>query len=265
MVNTSILLLGPTGSGKSSFIAQALKYFGSGAIALAPGWDEKNSYVGLLENPAYKFQGFEEQNYQPYFGRWDTNALKDVTIWLEGVRDEVTADVKAGKEPRYKVVALDTASALARFANNITMAQFKMLKPPAAKSPDGAAYYSTLKQVQEGMYRPLRAIYGMGVNIIAAAHVTENENISEAAVAEKAAKMILPDVPGGFKTMLPSFFDTVLHTIVEKGKHQLQWQPSGKRPTKSRLGALAQAGTVPNDFSSVYKMISDAAEKKASK
>lgn len=250
--NKSILLLGPTGSGKSSFIAQALRHYGSGAVALAPGVDEKNSYGDMLENSAYAFQGFEEVNYQPYLGRWTTNAMRDAVLWLEKIRDEVQADVASGKPPRYAVLALDTASGLARYAYNVTMAQLKLLQPPAAKSPEGAAFYSVLKLTQESLYRPIRAIYGTGVNIIAAAHVTENENISDAAVTEKAAKVILPDVPGGFKTVLPSFFDLVFHTMILRTpqgvQHVLQWKPDARRPTKSRLGSLGESALIPNDF-----------------
>lgn len=265
--NNSILLLGPTGTGKSSFIRQMLDYYGSGAVALAPGVDEKNSYAHLLDNSAYAFEGFEEENFQPYLDRWSTNAFKDAITWLESVRDMVKSDVAEGKMPRYKVLALDTASAMSRYAVNVTMAQLRMKQPPAAKSPEGAAYYSVLKQTQESLYRPIRAIYGYGVNIVAAAHVGENENISEAAVGEKAAKVILPDVPGGFKTVLPSFFDFVLHTQIvrtPKGtQHVLQWKPDMKRPTKSRMGELGESGVIPNDFNEFLARLQKAEETRA--
>lgn len=265
--NRSILLLGPTGTGKSSFIRQMLDHYGSGAIALAPGVDEKNSYGHLLENPAYVFEGFEEESFQPYMNVWEVNAMKDAITWLNGIRDLVKADVAAGQEPRYKVLAIDTASAMARYAVNVTMAQLRMKQPPAAKSPEGAAYYSVLKQTQESLYRPIRAIYGYGVNVVAAAHVTENENISEAQVAEKSAKVILPDVPGGFKTVLPSFFDAVLHTQIVRSpqgvKHILQWKPDMKRPTKSRLGDLGEGSTIPNDFNEFLRRVEAAEEKRA--
>jgi hypothetical protein len=265
--NYSILLLGPSGSGKSSFIRGMLKHYGSGAVAMAPGWDEKNSYTELLEDSSFRFQGFDDYDFQPMLGVWELQALPGLVKWLNAVRDEVMADVAEGKAPRYKVLALDTVSAMSRFAVNATMKQMKLLVPPAARSPEGAAYYQLLRQAQEAMFRPVRAIYGAGVNVVAAAHVTESETVNEAQVAEKGAKMIVPDVAGGFKTVLPSFFDLVVHSMVMKvggqSKHMLQWKPDMKRPTKSRLGGLGDGTIMPNEFEEVLKRLEAAAEHRA--
>lgn len=152
-------------------------------------------------------------------------------------------------------------------AVNAALSKFQIDVPPAARSADGAAYYTYLLQVQEEIMRPLMALFGSGVSIIVTGHVSERENVSEASYAQKGAKMIVPAMPGGFRDKLPSYFDTVVHATVATGadgkpKHLLQWRPDLKRPTKSRLGDLGANAHLPNDWKQLTATIETAASKR---
>lgn len=270
----SILLTGPSGVGKSTLLRGALLAEGSGAIALAPGLDEANSYYGMLDNPSYVFKGFDDVLYQPALGEHNATAVKELLEWLKKIYAEVSADVAAGKPPRYAVLGIDTInSAVGRASYNWTMAKFKRTEPPAAQSPDGAAFYGYLRLTQESIFRLMRAIRGLGVMWIVTAHPTEAE-VSEIlkTEADPSSKKIMPDMPGGFRNVMPAAFDfhfMVGVAVKEEGqgkdkklvrKHYLQWLPDPKRPSKSRLPGLSTESRIPANWLELRKRIDDAAQ-----
>ena len=108
----SILLTGASGVGKSTVIRGALETFGSGAIVLAPGSDEADSYLGLIGRPSFVFKGFDDTLYQPSLGDKVATGHTDMVRWLKAIYLEVRADVDAGKPPRYAVLGIDTLSAV---------------------------------------------------------------------------------------------------------------------------------------------------------
>lgn len=59
----SILVIGPTGAGKSTFARGALSGEGSGLVLASP-LDELDSYYGLTE-PKYRFSHFDDAEYLP--------------------------------------------------------------------------------------------------------------------------------------------------------------------------------------------------------
>lgn len=265
----SILLTGPSGSGKSTFLRKALEAEGSGAVLASPG-DELDSYYGL--GPGYAFRAIDDSLYTPSLkGVKDAtvgepHGFKEGILWLRQRYGEVSEDVKGGKPPRYAVLGLDTVSAMGVLASNAAMHQYGRTEPPAAMSPDGAAYYTYLRMKQEEMLRLARAFRGFGVHLIALSHEVETEVGEEKISKETPGKtrMYMPAVPGAFRAALPSFFSTVLHSGVGLGKdgkrvHYVQWKPSPKLATKNRFGALGTSDTLSNEYQVVKQRIEEAA------
>lgn len=240
MTNTySVLLTGASGVGKSTIISGALETFGSGAIALAPGTDEMDSYLKFLSNPNFKFEGFDDTLYQPSIGDKIATGHTDMVKWLKAIYLEVRADVDAGKPPRYAVLGVDTLSAVGRLAYNATLSKFGYSEPPAAIGSSGAPFYSFLRNVLESGVRLMRAIRGCGVHWVVASHPTEAE-VTAIQSGDGVKNKIMPDLPGGFKNVLPSFFPVVLDIAIDdKGKHFARWSGDPRRVTKSRFGPLA--------------------------
>lgn len=260
----SVLLTGASGVGKSTLIRGALEYYGSGLVVLAPGLDEVDSYIGL-DGPNYAFQGFDDVSFQPLLGEFKATGFEDMVRWLGMRYKELKSDVDGGKTLRYQVLGVDTISAVGRLAYNQAMAHFHRTEPPAAKSPDGAAFYSYLRNTLESGVRLLRAIRGLGVHWIAASHPTEAEPTQIQQTGELPGKVskIMPDLPGGFKNVLPSFFTTVLDVNIDaKKKHTVRWEGDPKRVTKSRLGPLSSDGKIalPDTAKEAWKVIADAVE-----
>jgi hypothetical protein len=270
----SVLLMGPSGAGKSSFLRSVLKAFGSGAVALAPGLDEINSYAELRGKPGYVFEGFDDVGFMPSLGKEGlaVEGMNNLLRWQRGIYSEVMEDVKAGRRPRYAVFGMDTVSAMGILGYNATLIKTGRDIPPPAQSPDGAQFYTLLRQYQEQMFRIPRALKGLGVNFIALSHIVERDTTEVTNTnTEARMKSIVAAVPGGFRDVLPGYFDAVFHAGVTKRKvgekiedlHYLRWKPSGKRPTKSRFGSLSETEIIPNDWSEVAKRIDAAIETRA--
>lgn len=240
MLTHSVLLTGASGVGKSTLIRGALEHYGSGLVVLAPGTDEDASYVGLLDNPSFKFKGFDDIEYQPTVKGSKATGHEEMIKWLRERYAEVKSDVEAGLPPRYAVLGVDTLSAVGRLAYNATLARFGLTEPPPAIGSSGAPFYSYLRIILESGVRVMRGLRGLGVHWIVASHPTEAETtaIQQTANAPSGSK-IMPDLPGGFKNQLPSFFTTVLNVnIGPKGIHYARWGGDQKHVTKSRLGDL---------------------------
>lgn len=246
MLTHSVLLTGASGVGKSTLIRGALEHYGSGLVVLAPGLDEQDSYVGLVGKPGYVFKGFDDVLYQPTVKGSKATGFEEMTKWLRERYVEVASDVESGLAPRYAVLGVDTLSALGRLAYNATLARFGLTEPPPAIGSSGAPFYSYLRIILESGVRVMRGLRGLGVHWIVASHPTEAETtaIQQTASSPSSSK-IMPDLPGGFKNHLPSFFTTVLDVnIGNKGVHYVRWAGDPKRVTKSRLGSLGGDGKI---------------------
>src|SRR4029077_6962683 len=111
-------------------------------------------------------------------------------------------------------------------------------EPPAAIGSSGAPFYSYLRNVLESGVRLMRAIRGCGVHWVVASHPTEAE-ATAIQQTDGVKSKIMPDLPGGFKNVLPSFFPIVLDMGIDPGnKHYVRWSGDPKRVTKSRFGPL---------------------------
>lgn len=263
----SILLIGPSGAGKSTFLRKALEAEGSGAVLASPG-DELDSYYGL-EGPNFAFKSIDDAEYLPSEIPDKIGTPLGLTTgirWLRFIYSVIKSDVEAGKPPRYAILGLDTVSAMGTLATNSAMAKYGRNEPPAAMSPDGAAFYTYLRMRQEELLRLARAFRGFGVHLIALSHVVESD-VKETAVAkivESTTKMNMPAVPGAFRAALPSFFSTVLYAGVMPGPnnsriHYVQWKADPKRPTKNRFGDLDTNDRIKNDWKAVTSRIEEAA------
>ena len=269
----SILLTGPSGAGKSTFARGALVAEGSGLVLASP-LDELDSYYGL-EAPKYQMRHFEDSTYLPSESSAELigspTGLRDAVRWLRLRYAEVKSDVDSGKPSRYAVLVIDTVSALGTLATNAAMHKYGRNEPPAAMSPDGAAFYTYLRQRQEELLRLARAFRGFGVHLIALSHVTESDvkDTAVAKVTDGTSRMNMPAVPGAFRHILSSFFSTVLYAGVVTGKdntrvHYVQWKPDPKRPTKNRFGDLDTNDKIRNDWTIVKEKIEQAAAAKLS-
>lgn len=244
MINTnSVLLTGPSGAGKSTILRGALESYRSGIVVLAPGDDESDSYIGL-DSDKYQFKGFDDILFHPELKEFEATGHSEMVKWLKEKYAEVKSDIDAGREPRYKVIGVDTISAVGRLAYNATMAHFKFPEPPPAQSPTGAAFYSRLRLVLESGVRVMRGLRGLGLHWVVTSHPTEAEATQIQSLGT-AKRKVMPDLPGGFKNSLPSFFTTVLDVDIDmKGKHYVQWEGDPKSVTKSRLGILSPNGKI---------------------
>lgn len=270
-ITHSVLLTGSSGAGKSTLIRGALEHYGSGLVVLAPGTDEIDSYGKLTEDKAFVFKGFDDTLFQPTLGKDWSKATGHVELvsWLKDRYLELKSDVDAGNSPKYAVLGVDTLSAVGRLAYNSTLARFGLSEPPPAIGSSGAPFYSYLRGVLESSVRLMRAIRGLGVHWVVAAHPTEAETTAiQQTEGAKLSSKIMPDLPGGFKNVLPSFFNIVLDVNIDtNGKHFVRWSGDPKRVTKSRFGALASTPKIelPNNAKTAWESIANAIEVAANK
>lgn len=257
----SWLITGASGVGKSTLARSAIVAEGSGFVLACPGSDELDSYYGLDNVLLHGVSDFG-----------DGEGWKELVSFLKQRFTEVRQDKLDGKEPRYKVAVFDTISGAGQFAASYTLKKFGRDSAPPALSPDGAAFYSFLRARQEEVCNYFRALKGYGVHIIALSHIGESD-ISSAQSADvpggSTIKVYTPLVPGAFKTVLPSYFSTVLHANVGKDKagnrvHYVGWKADGKKMAKSRLGLLSSEPfiTLPAEENG-WKIIKDLVEKAA--
>jgi AAA domain-containing protein len=271
-ITHSILLTGPSGAGKSYFARKALEAVGSGMVLASP-IDELDSYLGL-EAPRFLFKAIDDHGYTPSLkgtegGIGAPGGSKEGIYWLRARYAEIADDVKNGKPPRYGALVLDTISAMGTLAQNAAMAQYSLTEPPPAMSPGGAAFYTFMRMRQEELLRLARAFRGFGVHLIALSHEVDTE-VGEEKIAKTTpgkTRMQIPALPGGLKTIVSSYFSTVLHAGVMPGQndtrlHYVQWKPDPKRATKNRFGDLDPNDKIRNDWTVVVGKIEEAAARR---
>lgn len=272
----SILLLGAPGSGKSTLARQGLQAEGSGLIALAPGTEEIASYRQLIDNPLYRIRGFDDNEFYPSAGSMVATGYDEALAWLRGVAKAVREAQEKGEPLPYKMLVTDTFNSFSTLAMNKTLVHLGITEPPPAMSPTGAAFWGYQRNLQEQLMRACRTIKGLGLHWVATCHIAEKE-MKETAVAnpevvEGAKKSgMVPAISGGFRDTMSGGFDIVLHCGVARPDpskapvHFLQWQPSAKRPTKSRYGNLATQGRIAANWVKLRERIAaaDAAEASA--
>lgn len=260
MIYQSVCITGPSGVGKSTFARSAIAYEGSGLVIAAPGNDELDSYIGLSNCE------------MAWFDDLGANGLGELRTFLRAKLELAVAAYKEKKEPPFKVAVMDTISGVGHLAMTQTLRKFNRDSPPPAQSPDGAAFYGYIRNLQEEVISYFRAFKGYNIHIIGLTHIGEGE-VTDANVAkdvEGKIKVFTPLVPGSFKTVLPARFSTVLSAGIGRDKegkrvHYLQWKADGKRMTKSRLGDLSDKPYIPVTPNDGWPLVKAAVEEAAAK
>ncbi len=267
----SLLIIGASGAGKSSTLRDALRYEGSGVMLLAPGGDERSSYVEFEGREGYYLKGFDDPEFLPTIGSWETIGFAQCVATANNLRKKVAEALEAGESLPYKVLGIDTMDGMAQLAVNIMLKRGTMQEAPKARSTEGFSYYTGIQNLMNQLMRPLRACRDLGMHLIVAVHAADRE-VTSAASAEIVGKTArMPLIPGSFKEQLPGIFDLVVAAGVDREgeivggandpnhpRHYVEWMPNIKQPSKSRLGALATMGRLPNEWS-VLRPLMDAA------
>lgn len=229
-------------------------------VIAAPGNDELDSYYGLSNVTS------------AWFDDLGGNGFGEMRSFLQEQLGKAAEAFKAGKEPPFKVAVMDTISGLGQLAMTATLRKFNKETPPAALSPDGAAFYGYIRNLQEQQIALFRAFKGYGVHVIGLTHIGEGE-VTDANVAkenEGKVRVYTPLVPGSFKNLLTARFSTVLAAGIGRDKenkrvHYLQWKADGKKMSKSRLGDLGETGYIVVDSKDGWRQVKDAVEAAAEK
>jgi hypothetical protein len=261
-----VLLGGPSGAGKSTLARSALIAEGSGVALLAPGDDELMSYIELDGREEYYLKGFDDPEFLPTAGLYKTEGLGLLIKTLNAVRNKAKESWEKGEELKYKVLVLDTISSMAQLAVNQMMMKCGVTDAPAAMSPEGARFYSGIRNLMEEVMRPVRACKGYGMHVIGLTHVGEKQ-VSKTAMAETKSKMAqMPLIVGAFREVLPAYFDLVMHAGVDQQgtpRHYMMWVSDVSRPTKSRVGSLGSTVRLPNDWRVLRQLIKEAIERRS--
>jgi hypothetical protein len=273
----SLLVLGPPNAGKSTLARKALEAEGGGYVMLAPGHDEYASYRMFKDNPQYIIRGYDDPEFFPQANEFKVEGfdrlikeLREAYAFLQAHPPGTEGGATA------KVLVTDTFNSMSTLAMNKTYAKFKRSEAPPAMSPDGAAFWTYYRNLQESLMRICRAIRGCGLHWVATCHVAEKEmkefGTANPEQASSKAAGLVPAISGGFRDVFPAAFDLVLYAGVRKAvqkqpdgkevpvtQHYLRWQPDPKRPTKSRYGSLGASGIIPNDWEGLMVKLEEAA------
>lgn len=245
----SVFVIGPSGTGKSTFLRGALIAEGSGAVALAPSVDEYASYSDLAEIEGFAIKGFDE---------FDT-----LLQWLRKVYAVNAKALRDSGELVHRVLGLDTFTGIDRLAVLKQLSRLGLEDIPKAQSPEGADFYSGLRKDMEMVAHVCSAIRGLGLHWIATGHTMERQDEAAMDQLEAGPKQQLPIFRGSFRNAAPAPFDLVLHSLKRKQGNELiyalQWKSGAKKAAKSRLGDLADGAFIPASWIEVKQRV-DAAE-----
>lgn len=292
----SALAMGPSGAGKSHFLATALEARGSGVVVLAQGLDELESYsqfrsdADILATPAdrerliqsdddgsnarivseapYLFAAFDDEDFFPSDGDWDTHGHQSAIQFLKLVRVRLREDEAEGREPSWNVLGVDSYSGIGELAHNAMCGKMKRTVPPKARGEGGAQYYIGYRGKLVEFARACRSIRGYGVDWIATSHVKEREASKSWGARDVTAskKQEMPLFTGAFREILPSYFDLVFYLAIGgkgefKNRHYAQWLPDAFRQAKSRYKMdeekLDAENRIENDWSKIHEAILD--------
>jgi hypothetical protein len=240
---------------------------GSGAALLAPGDDEMNSYVELLGSDDYYVRAFGDPLFLPLAGCREANGFVTCVRTLHALYDQARKLREEGKPLKYKGLVIDTISGMATLAVNQMMSKCGIADAPAAQSPEGFRFYGGIRNILEQYMGTARALKGLGMHLVATAHVGEKK-ISKTSMAEQQVGTgQLPLITGSFREVLPAAFDIVCHAGIqdEDPRYYLQWVSQMGRPTKSRVGPLSTSARLPNEWSAFKPLITEALERRAAK
>lgn len=253
------LVIGPSGSGKSSFARDALLEEGSGIIALAPSVDEVASYREFKGEEGYEIKSFSSPS--------------AVAKWIEGFYVQNFEYYKKNNKPLHKLLITDTLSGFDQIIRNAVAKKIEGMDtenpdPPKAKSAKGADFYMGIQYRWERILAPCRALRGLGIHWIALSHTKTRAADEETmqGTGLEAAETVQPLVTGSTRASLPGAFDLVFHSSIENVNQQtvfaLRCKGDPTKVTKSRFGDLAEGAMVKNYWKPVVDLIDKAIAKR---
>lgn len=284
----SLLLLGPSGSGKSHTLRTALKAEGSGVVVMALGLDEIESYrdlypdadimatpedverliqedddgvAFLATDKPYLFAAFDDEEFFPSLKEWTVSGQKSIITFLRLVRKRVQSEIAAGNDNPYAVLGVDSYSGVGELASNAMLSYLKSPEPPKARGDGGATYYIGYANKLSEVARACRSIRGYGSHWIATCHVQVKEASDTFSAQDvTASEQEMPMFTGQFRERIPAFFDLVVHLgIGKKGDHYIQPTADRFRASKSRYrldpGKLDKDGRIENDWTKIKDAI----------
>jgi len=250
----ALLVIGPSGTGKSSLARDALLDEGSGVIALAPGVDEVASYSEFADEEGY-----------------DTRSFMDPTKmarWLEERYGENFEYYKKNGKPLNKILVTDTLSGVDQIIRGAVCKKMNIDEPPKARSSLGADFYLGIQYRWERILAPCRALRGLGTHWIALSHSKTRKSDEETmqGSGREEVELVQPLITGATRNSLPGAFDLVLHSSIElvKGEavYALRWQSDPTKVTKSRFGELADGVMIKNYWRSTIDLVDKAIAKR---
>lgn len=250
----AVLVIGPSGSGKSSFARDALLEEGSGVIALAPGVDEVASYGEFKGEEGYEMESFSSPS--------------KTVAWLEAAYKKNLEHYVKNGEALHKLLITDTLSGYDQIIRGAVCKKMTITEPPKARSSAGADFYLGIQYRWERILAPCRALRGLGLHWIALSHtktrVADEETMQGTGL--EAAEIVQPLVTGSTRASLPGAFDLVFHSSIENVNQQtvfaLRCKGDPTKVTKSRFGDLAEGAMVKNYWKPVVELIDKAIAKR---
>lgn len=250
----AILVIGPSGSGKSSFARDALLEEGSGLIALAPGVDEVASYAEFGGEEGYSTESFASPS--------------KAVAWLEEVYRKNFEHYQKNGTALHKLLITDTLSGYDQIIRGAVTKKMGIIEPPKAQSPAGYDFYTGIQYRWERILAPCRALRGLGVHWIALSHTktraADEETMKSSGL--ESVELVQPLVTGATRNSLPGAFDLVMHSSIEYVKQEivfaLRCKGDPTKVTKSRFGDLAEGAMVKNYWKPVVELIDKAIAKR---
>jgi len=240
-------VLGPPGSGKSSFIRSALAQ-GPGYVALSPA-SELDSYSGADVD----YETFEDLEWQPSQGKWNA------TAW-----QSLMKRVYALPESAYRVVGFDTATALQDLAWHECM---KLHKTEDPTKIGGNSYgpYTALRGLLTEFLQACQVLAAAGKYVVTTWHVTAKESEGVGTPQIQAGELrwdeqLLPDIRSGLRTSIAGKHSLWMYANVVVGKpptYQLVVAPDRYRPARARAGVRFKPGvaTIENNFTKMLEAL----------
>lgn len=244
------LLLGPSGTGKSHMLLSALEHYGSGAIVLAPGMDEVQSYAPLfssmeevkwnedgsvvIPDSPYVAVPVDDESFFPDLAnvkdRGKPEGLSKAIVALRAL-----AEIQR-TERRYKVLGVDTFTGINDLSINSALKKCGLTEPPAARSQDGAAFYGNLAMGLNQFARACRPLKAHGAHWICTGHVKIAEvSDTYSGEAKSGRTQATALFTGQFRERVGAMFDIVGYTHVDReGEFLVQVKADVKHKAKLR-------------------------------